>query len=143
MYTIKRIISKCILLYLRMFPTKSMIDALYVQYINFPHGIENNKETQPPHTHLWDTLTVDAMNFSNIQKKAYISKMPEEHLKALIKTPERVSYHIHGAENLSSSEHMKYYSSLSQQTIKSKAYILGFTGLALISTGAYIISNTL
>jgi hypothetical protein len=74
-----------------------MIDALFVQYINFPHGIENNKKIQPPHTHLWDTLTVDVMNFSNIQKKAYISKMPEEHLKSLIKTPERVSYHIHGA----------------------------------------------
>ena len=120
-----------------------MMDALFVEYINFPHGIENNTKTPPPHTHLWETLRVDVMHFSKAQKKAYISKMPHAHLKALVKTPERVSFHIHGAENLTSSEHMKYYSSINHRNNKSKACFLAIIGLILASIGTYNIAGLL
>jgi len=111
-----------------------MLVNLKVDYIAFPHGIDSSNDMLP-HTHLWETLDVSRLNFTNDEKRVYIRKMPVKHLTALIKQPEGMSCHIHGAENLTAEEHHHWYSFNAHKTRVLQYRSLLIAGILMTSTG--------
>lgn len=131
-------LKKLTLAYYRRFPTDQMIDDLQVDYIHPPHGIDETNHLLP-HSHLWDQLKWETIDYLKHERVMYIRFMNDLHLENLIERGKAVRYHIHGKEGVSIAQENAYLANKYRKSIRRLADCFFVAGIIGVMTGLTLI----